>query len=251
MTASVSTRRHVIADDLRRQISSGHFKADERLPSEAQLATHYTVSTSTLRSALALLQGEGLVEKIHGDGNFVRGPLRKITYTGGAATSASWTAYFAPIPMTARTTSIEAPSHLATLLNVPPRSRLTELLYLAHEEKVPHGLAYIYVLDSVASVTPPAVTTSPEQRSAPIVAPCPALVEVQERISARLPTEEEAMTLRISVSLAVLSLTRVVTDFYGRVVDAALLVLPSDRADVLFTTSLSIEERTQVHDRER
>lgn len=70
----MASRRHVIADDLRKQISTGRIKAGERLPSEAQLASHYTVSTPTLRNALAILQGEGLVEKIHGRGNFVCHP---------------------------------------------------------------------------------------------------------------------------------------------------------------------------------
>ncbi|MGO4456101.1 UTRA domain-containing protein [Streptomyces sp. M-16] len=70
----------------------------------------------------------------------------------------------------------------------------------------------------------------------------PPLAEVQERLSARLPTQEEATTLRISTSLAVLSLTRVATDVTGRVVEVALLVLPGDRADALFTTSLTTKE---------
>lgn len=52
------------------------------------------------------------------------------------------------------------------------------------------------------------------------------------------------MALRISMSLAVLSLTRVATDVTGRVVEAALLVLPGDRADALFTTHLTAEERS-------
>lgn len=70
----VPSRRYAIADDIRNQISTGRIKAGVCLPSEAQLASRYTVSTATLRSALSLLQGEGLVEKIHGKGNFVRYP---------------------------------------------------------------------------------------------------------------------------------------------------------------------------------
>ncbi|MEV7507844.1 GntR family transcriptional regulator [Streptomyces sp. NPDC091201] len=234
------SRRHAIAEDLRQQISSGHFKPGERLPSETQLANRYTVSTSTLRSALALLQGEGLVEKIHGNGNFVRRPLRRITYTGGAAAPAPWTAFSAPLRMTARTMNIEAPSHLTALLNVPPQSPLTEVLFATHEGKTPHSLAHIYVPLDRAPTTPPLagrIAVSAAELCAP-------LSEVQERISARLPTQEEARTLRISPSLAVLSLTRVATDATGRVVEAALLVLPGDRADVLFTTLFATEERS-------
>ncbi|MEU6209825.1 GntR family transcriptional regulator [Streptomyces sp. NPDC047023] len=230
------SRCHAIADDLRHQISSGHFKPGERLPSEFQLATRYTVSTSTLRSALALLQGEGLVEKIHGNGNFVRRPLRRITYTGGAAAPAPWTAFSAPLQVTARTANIKAPSHLTTLLGVPPRTPLTEILFTTHEGKAPHGLAYTYVPHDFAPAAPPL----PEQIAADRRPP-PS--EVRERVSARLPTQEEATVLRISSSLAVLSLIRVATDAAGRVVEAALLVLPGDRADALFTARVA-EERS-------
>ncbi|MFE3866082.1 winged helix-turn-helix domain-containing protein [Streptomyces goshikiensis] len=79
------SRRRTITNCLRHQISSGHFKPAERLPSEAQLAARCKVSTSTLRSAFALFQGEDLVEKIHGHGNLVHRPFCKITHTGGAA----------------------------------------------------------------------------------------------------------------------------------------------------------------------
>ncbi|MFE1411908.1 GntR family transcriptional regulator [Streptomyces sp. NPDC058746] len=244
MIRPVPSRREAIADDLRHQISTGHFKAGERLPSEAQLATRYTVSTPTLRSALALLQGEGLVEKIHGSGNFVRRPLRRITYLGGVVELATWITFSAPLRVTTRTTTIEAHSHLATLLNVPPRSPLTEVLHIAHEGKTPHSLARIYFPRDLAPADLTAATPAPERIAARLAAPRPLLTEVQERLSARLPTQEEATALRISTSLAVLSLTRVATDATGRVVEAALLLLPGDRGDALFTTCLSPEERT-------
>ncbi|MGT2528412.1 GntR family transcriptional regulator [Streptomyces nojiriensis] len=238
------SRRDAITDDLRHRISTGHFKAGERLPSEAQLATRYTVSTPTLRSALALLQGEGLVEKIHGNGNFVRRPLCRITYLGGVAEPTTWTTFSAPLRVTTRTTTIEAHSHLPALLNVPPRSPLTEVLHIAHEGKTPHSLARIYVPSDLTPADPPAARPSPQQIAVRLADHRPPLAEVQERLSARLPTQAEAAALRITTSLAVLSLTRVATDTTGRVVEAALLVLPGDRADALFTTRLNIEKRT-------
>ncbi|WP_234349233.1 MULTISPECIES: GntR family transcriptional regulator [unclassified Streptomyces] len=240
MIRPVPSRRHAIAEDLRHQISSGHFKPGERLPSETQLATRYTVSTSTLRSALALLQGEGLVEKIHGNGNFVRRPLCRITYVGGAAAPTPWATFSVPLQMTARTTNIEAPSHLTTLLNVPPRSPLTEVLFTTHRGKTPHGLAHIYVPHDLAPATPPV----PDQIAVSLADRRTPPSEVRERVSARLPTQEEATVLRISSSLAVLSLIRVATDATGRVVEAALLVLPGDRAEALFTTRFATEERS-------
>lgn len=239
MTSSVPSRRHIIAGDLRHQISSGHFQTGERLPAEAQLATHYKVSTSTIRNALALLQAEGLVDKIHGSGNFVRRPLLRITYTGGTTAPAPWAVFCAPLRMTARVKNIEAPSYLTVLLNVPPRSSLTEVLFTTHEGKTPHGLAHVYVPHDLAPTVPPL----PEQIAVRLADLRPPLSEVRERVSARLPTEEEATTLRISPTLAVLSVTRVSTDITGRVVEAALLVLPGDRADALFITRCETEER--------
>ncbi|KJY42338.1 GntR family transcriptional regulator [Streptomyces sp. NRRL S-444] len=229
------SRRQSIADDLRHLISTGHFKPGERLPSEAQLATRYSVSTPTLRSALALLQGEGLVEKIHGSGNFVRRPLHRITYVGGAATP--------PIPSpqaTVRTKNLQAHGDLPALLNVPPLSPLTEVLYVIHEGKSPHTLVRIYTPRDLV----PADTPGPGQVavSRPGLRPPPSTV--QERLGARLPTQEESTVLRISASLPVLSLTRVATDITGRVVEAALMLLPGDRADALFTTHLTTDEGT-------
>ncbi|MER5760796.1 GntR family transcriptional regulator [Streptomyces sp. NPDC002082] len=244
MTQPAPSRRHAIAEDLRNQIAKGHLKASERLPSEASLAAHYGVSTPTLRNALALLQGEGLVEKIHGSGNFVRHPLRRVTYLGGVAEPTAWSTFFAPLRVTTRTTNIEAHSHLPTLLNVPPRSPLTEVLYIAHEGRAPHSLARIYVPRDLVSADAPAATPSPTPMAARLADPRPPLAEVQERLSVRLPTQEEAATLRINASLAVLALTGVATDATGRVVEAAFLVLPADRADALFTTRLNPEERS-------
>ncbi|WP_030152752.1 GntR family transcriptional regulator [Streptomyces sp. NRRL S-244] len=239
MIRPVPSRRHTIADDLRRQIATGHFKAGERLPSEAQLATRYEVSTPTLRSALALLQGEGLVEKIHGSGNFVRHLLRKITYVGGGAAPYPHTE---PLRLTVRTTNVQAHGHLTALLRVPFGSPLTEFHCLSHQGKSPHGLARIYVPRDLAPAD--MGEESPEALTTRLAELCPPLAEVQERLSARLPTPEEATTLRIGTSLAVLSITRVATDTTGRAVEAALLVLPGDRSDALFTAHPPTKART-------
>lgn len=127
------SRHHDIADDLRRRITTGVVKPGERLPSEADLADRYKVSTTTLRSALAVLQGEGLVEKIHGKGNFVRRSLRKIVYVGGWGTLDPWTAAEAAMRVTVRTATVQADSHLTSLLRVPTGSPLAEFFCISHE----------------------------------------------------------------------------------------------------------------------
>ncbi|MGP8299823.1 GntR family transcriptional regulator [Streptomyces inhibens] len=241
---SVSSLRHTIADDIRNKISTGRIKAGERLPSEAQLASDYAVSTATLRSALAVLHGEGLVEKIHGKGNFVRYPLRRITYRGGGLTLRTEPSADSVLRVSVRATNLQAHSQLIGLLGVPAGSPLTEFLCLSHEGQSPHSLARIYVPRDLLPTDVPAASHCYEGVEATLAELRPPLAEVQERVSARPPTPEEAATLRISSALAVLAITRVVSDPMGRVVEAALLVLPGDRADALFTTHHMPHERT-------
>ncbi|MFE3655940.1 GntR family transcriptional regulator [Streptomyces sp. NPDC059165] len=243
MIQTVASLRHAIADDLRNQISTGRIKAGERLPSEAQLASHYSVSTPTLRSALAVLQGEGLVEKIHGKGNFVRHPLRRITYIGGGRASEPQTAADADLRVSVRTTSLRARGHLTALLGVPASSPLTELLCLSHEGSSPHSLARIYVPRDLAPNHLPRESSwlgGIESRLAQLRPP---LAEIREKVTARLPTPAEAATLRISPTLAILAITRVSADTTGRVVEATFLVLPGDRADAVFTTNHTTDEK--------
>ncbi|MEF9904520.1 GntR family transcriptional regulator [Streptomyces sp. P9-A2] len=243
MIPPVPSRRDAIADDLRDRIVTGRLKPGERLPSEVHLAAQYMVSTPTLRNALAVLQAEGLVEKTHGKGNFVRRPLQRITYVGGRRTPDAHSMDLAPLSVTVHTTRVRARGHLAALLKMPTGSPLTEISCLGHEDERPHSLARIYVPCDLA---PAAVLREPLPYEAVVtrlteLRPPPA--EVREEISVRLPTPEEASTLRISSALAVLAVTRQTADTAGRVVEAALLVLPGDRADAVFTTHYVIDER--------
>ncbi|MGR4849975.1 GntR family transcriptional regulator [Streptomyces sp. LARHCF252] len=243
MIGSVPSRHHEIAEDLRHQIKTGRIKPGERLPSEAGLADRYKVSTVTLRRALAVLQGEGLVEKIHGRGNFARRPPRKILYVGGWGTLDPWTAAETALSVTVRTNTVPAQGHLTTLLAVPTGSPLAEFVCISHEGESPHGLARIYiprdlapagVLDDDSSwretATRFAVLSSP-----------PAVV--RETVSARPPSPDEASALRIGSAAPVVAITRIATDTSGRVVEAALLVFPGDRVDAAFTTHSVTNER--------
>jgi GntR family transcriptional regulator len=242
----MTSRRLVVADDLRRQITTGRLGPGDRLPSESALANRYKVSTATLRSALAVLQREGLVEKIHGKGNFVRRPLRKITYVGGWGTLDPRTAADVDLRVTVRTTALPARGHLAALLKVDDGSPLTEFLRLSYEGESPHSLARVYVPRDLTPTRAPGDRTSGAWEEASFSVPDPPPAEVHETVSARLPTPDEASTLRINTALAVLAITRVAADNTGRVVEAALLVFPGDRVDAVFSTHHVIEER-QAH----
>ncbi|MEU2342193.1 GntR family transcriptional regulator [Streptomyces sp. NPDC013082] len=243
MTHSVPRRHHDITDDLRHQITTGSIRPGERLPSEAGLAARYRVSTVTLRRALAVLQGEGLVEKIHGKGNYVRRPRRKIMYVGGWGTLDPWTAAETTLRVTFRSTTVPASAHLTTLLKVPKGSPLAEYSCLSLDQETPHGLARIYIPRDLApagvldddSMGREAVT-----RFA-VLGPSPATV--RETVCARSPTPDEASALRLGSTAAVLAITRIATDPTGRVLEAALLAFPGDRVDAVFTAHHVLDER--------
>ena len=63
-----------IADHLRDGIERGQLSEGEQLPSEAQLIEHYGVARMTVRHAIQVLQGEGLVVAEHGRGVFCPSP---------------------------------------------------------------------------------------------------------------------------------------------------------------------------------
>ena len=72
-----------IADELRELIRSGSLQPGAMVPSELSLVEQHGVSRGTVRSALALLVEEGLIEVVPGQGRrVVGGPV------GGNATSA-------------------------------------------------------------------------------------------------------------------------------------------------------------------
>ncbi|MFF5012664.1 GntR family transcriptional regulator [Streptomyces sp. NPDC001165] len=239
----MSSRHHDIADDLRQQITTGRIKPGERLQSEAGLADRYKVSTVTLRSALAVLQREGLVEKIHGKGNYVRRPLRKIMYIGGWGTLDPWTAAEAALRVTVHTTTVQAHGHLTTLLKVPTGSPLAEFVCISHEGESPHGLARIYIPRDLAPAGVLGDESSWRETLTRFAVLSSQPAAVRETVCARPPTPDEASALRIGSAVTVLAITRVATDSTGRVIEAALLVFPGDRVDAVFTTHHVTDER--------
>ncbi|MDW5329056.1 winged helix-turn-helix domain-containing protein [Plantactinospora sp. KLBMP9567] len=63
--------RQRIAQDIRNKIASGEYKPGDKLPSLRELIAIYDVSAEPVRSALLILQAEGLLEGHQGKGVFV------------------------------------------------------------------------------------------------------------------------------------------------------------------------------------
>lgn len=61
----------LVADELRKQIRTGRIKPGERVPSSRDLEATYEIANMTARSALRVLQNEGLIYSTPGRGNYV------------------------------------------------------------------------------------------------------------------------------------------------------------------------------------
>jgi len=75
-------RYHQIADVLRGRLGAGEFPAGKILPSEAELGASYSASRVTIRKALEVLRGEGLVAARQGFGWFAAASPLPQTLTG-------------------------------------------------------------------------------------------------------------------------------------------------------------------------
>jgi GntR family transcriptional regulator len=69
------SRYAVLAQSLRQRVLAGEWVPGVALPSEQSLAQDNQVALGTMRRALQVLVDEGLIERIHGRGTFVRSGL--------------------------------------------------------------------------------------------------------------------------------------------------------------------------------
>lgn len=95
----IEFKKDRIYEQLKRDILNHTLFPGMRLPNEKQLAERMQVGQVTLRSALARLEAEKLVERVRGRGTFVSDASRRRTFLllqpDGADTTASSSRYIA------------------------------------------------------------------------------------------------------------------------------------------------------------
>lgn len=253
----------VIADDLRRSIREGKRKPGDKLPSETDLASHYKRSVPTVQNALRVLNEEGLIDKQHGRGNFVRRPRTMARRTN---VRHQWEKDRAREPVEERAQTgatehdtglelddlvfyasyreIKAGRDIAEAMGVPEGTTLVERTYRTRyaAETAPFNLVTSYLVREMVAGNPDLLDETKE--------PWPGgsqnqlytvgieLDRIEERVTARPPTPEEAEELELPRGTAVLMLRKISYDVDDRVVDLSDIVLPGDRTELLFTTPL-------------
>lgn len=134
MNAAMATRarrslRHQIADDLRSRVLTGELTAGSQLPSEPELARTLQVSRGSVRAAIALLEEEGVLRRLHGSGTYVndRPLLRDDVGRNLSVTEMITATGRRPGALHARAALEPAPSDVAAAFSLPEGTPLSAL----------------------------------------------------------------------------------------------------------------------------
>jgi GntR family transcriptional regulator len=228
-----------IADHLRTAIDKGKFKEGDKLPSESELVEHYGVSRMTVRNALSVLQGEGLVVSEHGKGVFVRPrpPVRRLASDrfarrhreqGKSAFTVEAEAAGSRPEVDGLEVREERPTQdVSARLGSPRKVLARRRRYLLDGRPVEYAVSYL-PLDLA--------------RDTPIAQPNPGpggiyarleelghrLDHFDEEVRARMPTPAEVRTLQLSSGVPVIHLVRTAYDIEGRAVEVCDTVMAAD-----------------------
>jgi GntR family transcriptional regulator len=260
----MATKYDRIAADLRRKIQGGKLKPGDRMPVETALKEEYRVSLITMRRALDVLAAEGLIEKHHGRGTFVRAPRQRVLRKserhqwekdrvllplerrfGTGSTERDTGLVMTDLDFHAEYTPCEADEDLADAFGVPVGTRLLERVYRtrAKSEGAPFGLGRSFLVYDVIKANPDLLDVNNE--------PWPGgtqhqlstigveLDRIEERVIARPPSADEAEELGIDTGVSVLAIRKSSIDTSGRVVEVADLLLPGDRTELGYTIHLN------------
>jgi GntR family transcriptional regulator len=252
-----------IAHDLRQKIQAGHLPPGERMPAETALKDDYDVSLLTMRRALDVLEMEGLIEKRHGLGNFVRTPRRRVRRTTEryqwekdrallphkerlitGATEHDTGLTFEDLQFHAEYSPAEADADLAEAFGVPIGTALLRRAYRtrSRDEDAPLTLATSYLVLDLISANPELLSAENEPWPGGTAHQLYTVgIEVEriiDKVTARPPSAEETEALGIEPGVSLIALRKTSIDTTGRVVEVADVLMAGDRTELVYTTDL-------------
>ena len=121
--------RHSLAEELRARILAGEWQPGEKLPSEPELARRRTVSRSSMRAAITMLEEDGFVSRRHGSGTYVTARPSLPSDLGRNFGVSALIAHNGMTPGSAEETfgAVPAPAEVAAVLDIEPGEPISSL----------------------------------------------------------------------------------------------------------------------------
>jgi GntR family transcriptional regulator len=223
-----------LAQVLVSEISGGNFPVGSNLPSEVELAKQYKVSRTTVRSALSVLEGLGLISRRRRVGTRVEAIRPPKTYTRSLSHIEDLTQYAAETERHVQSMrEIICDEALSATLGCRPGQRwlLVEMLRLEPgREEAPICWTDVYLDPSVAK----AVGAQVRQTTGLICdiierATGRVVVDVQQTIRAVQLSAALAKKLNVETGSAALAITRRYVDQGGTAFQITVSTHPADR----------------------
>ena len=245
-TSQAAPLYHQLYALLKSKITSGELAPGSLLPSETELATHFSVSRITTKRALNELGRDGLVERRAGRGTHVRAPAPT-----SPVLRAPLTGNLESLNIMGRETTVEvlsfarvpAPKAISDALKIKPHTLVDRAVRVRRNQGEPFAyyLSHTIVLkeaatapsDKAAAKTGPRAMNRKNLKTQTRLEIFRAmgikLAEVDQVLNAAAANAEVAQALNLTVGAPVLSLTRTYIDSEGRIVDHLLGVYRPDR----------------------
>lgn len=205
---------HRIYGVLRERIVNGYYPGDAPIPSEAELAESFAVSRITIRKAMEMLTGEGLVTRTRGRGTFItelaqEGSLNRtvISNINGLLR------YLNAVGESTRLKVIsldrgKAPPRICAQMRISPNDEVVRAVRVRELQRRPYSLSMAYLLPEVGGSfrrQDLATTTMIDlvQRAGAVVE------QVEQVLTATLADETAAQHLDIPIGAPVMRVNRV------------------------------------------
>ncbi|WFS62347.1 phosphonate metabolism transcriptional regulator PhnF [Pseudodesulfovibrio thermohalotolerans] len=223
-----------IHEKLKSAISSGRFGPGERLPSESSLSKEFGVNRHTIRRALSVLEGDGLIRVERGRGSFVREPVihypvsRRTRFSENLSRQRR-----TPGNILLQAVDTEADPQVAEALGIEPGEVVTRITSAGEADgrRISYSTAFF-----PRSLFPGMVRVYREMQSVTRTLEHFGVADYSRkrtRIIARMPSAEEARELRQPKSRPVLVTESVNVDESGVPVEFGVCLFASDWVQIL------------------
>ncbi|WP_049573233.1 GntR family transcriptional regulator [Nocardiopsis sp. SBT366] len=249
-----------IADQLRAAIQDGDLRPGGRLPSERELAEAHGTARNTAREAIRILAEEGLVDRRHGSGVFVRERRRALRfgaerYSRRLREKTGLSPYRAELAKQGLLPRVDcvsiqrvvAPTEIAERLRLPvgtPDVVRRENWYYASDGASEHPVqvGVTYVPWPIAEGTPLADSANLGKGSlyARFEERGHRITRSREEVTARMPSHEEARGLNLPTGVPVLEVLHTGIDQAGHPFEVTRFVMRADLAALDY--DMAVEE---------